>query len=86
MSQTYDTFAAGYTALQSLRLMDNATHFALWRKPELMARFDDWVAIEVLPTRLGTFGCFHRTDRACAVDHSMAACTKRVPFCSQSVN
>lgn len=38
MGQTYDTFAAGYTALQSLRLMDNATHFALWRKPELMAR------------------------------------------------
>lgn len=41
MSQTYDAFVDGYTALQSLRLMDTARHFALWRKPELAARLAD---------------------------------------------
>jgi hypothetical protein len=40
MGETYDAFAAGHLALQNLKVMDSATHFALWRKPELMARLN----------------------------------------------
>src|SRR4051794_32833303 len=38
MSETFDAFVAGFTALQSLKPLEAARRFALWRKAELEAR------------------------------------------------
>ena len=37
LGQTFDAFSTGYALMQTAKL-PNPTHFALWRKPELMAR------------------------------------------------